>query len=155
MDKKVDGKLQEVPNTYENISEKLAELIAKRIGIKSAHIDIGTYNGAVGCFSYNLKGNTDMMNEGIDFITKKFPNYNPETGIDSKTKEYYSFDMIMQSLENESLKRQFLEVIIFDYIIGNTDRHQNNWAVLKNEYGESNIVLYDNRFIIVCICSRE
>jgi hypothetical protein len=53
--------------------------------------------------------------------------------------------MILNSLEEKKLKEQFLKITIFDYIIGNTDRHQNNWAVMRGKSGTLNIApLYDN-----------
>lgn len=86
------------------------------------------------------------MHEGVEFITQKeeYRYFDPESGLNKTTGTYYSFNMILSALEDRRLQRQFFEMLVFDYIIGNTDRHQNNWAVIKRKYGKPNIVLYDN-----------
>ncbi|MFQ9703519.1 MAG: HipA domain-containing protein [Enterocloster clostridioformis] len=38
----------------------------------------------------------------------------------------------------------FLKMLIFDYLIGNSDRHQNNWAILLEENQMTWSPLYDN-----------
>ena len=82
--------------------------------------------------SYNILKQDEELIEGISLINLKYPNYDPEKLFDDKKKEYYSLEMIMNSLEGiKDLKQNFIKVIFFDYIIGNTDRHQNNWGVIK------------------------
>jgi hypothetical protein len=142
--KNIDGNVIEVPNTYENVSEKIAEYIAIEIGIKNAHIDIGTYKGAKGCLSYNILKNNQTMEEGVSLITQKYPFYNLQTMYDEKSQTYYSLSLILNSLGDENLKRSFFKVLIFDYIIGNSDRHQNNWAIIKENNQIDIAPLYDN-----------
>ena len=53
--------------------------------------------------------------------------------------------MILNSLDNKNLEKDFFKILIFDYIIGNTDRHSNNWAIIRKENNEMEIApLYDN-----------
>ena len=58
-------------STYENVSEKIAELIAKELKINNAKIDIGTYYGNIGCLSYNILNNRQSMSEGVSYIYRK------------------------------------------------------------------------------------
>ena len=37
-----------------------------------------------------------------------------------------------------------LNMLVFDFLIGNSDRHQNNWAVLKSGDNTDFSPLYDN-----------
>lgn len=96
--------------------------------------------------SYNILKENEELIEGISLINLKYPNYNPEKLFDSKKKEYYSLEMIMKSLDEvENLKSSFLRVMFFDYIIGNTDRHQSNWGVIKNNEDIIKLApVYDN-----------
>ena len=96
--------------------------------------------------SYNILKQDEELIEGISLINLKYPNYDPEKLFDDKKKEYYSLEMIMNSLEGiKDLKQNFIKVIFFDYIIGNTDRHQNNWGVIKkNEDIIKLAPVYDN-----------
>lgn len=52
--------------------------------------------------------------------------------------------MIKKSLEPLKLFEDFLPVLIFDFLIGNTDRHQSNWALLMENRTLRLSPLYDN-----------
>ena len=139
--KNPDGSYSEC-NSYENFSEKLAELIANTIGMKNAHIDLGIYENEIGCFSYNIN---KPMEEIVSLITKKYPKYNEKLLYDEQNKIYYSIQMILSSLNNKKLEKDFFKILIFDYIIGNSDRHSNNRAIVRKDKDEFEIgPLYDN-----------
>ena len=96
--------------------------------------------------SYNILKDNEELIEGINLINLKYPNYDPDKLYDSKIKEYYSLEMILNSLESyPQIIEQFIKIMFFDYIIGNTDRHPSNWGVLKKD---GNIIglspIYDN-----------
>ena len=131
--------------TFENISEKIAELIAKELKLNSAKIDIGTYFGEIGCLSYNILGDRQTMAEGASYISREYPKYDALKGIDNDTGKYYCLEIILKSLVKEELKKEFLKIMIFDFIIGNSDRHWNNWAIIKTKSGKEYFSpLYDN-----------
>lgn len=137
-------KVEDIP-TFENVSEKIAELIAKELKINNAKIDIGTYYNDIGCLSYNILKDRHTMTEGVAYISRKYPKYDVSNGIDLESGEYYCLDMILESLSDEELKKEFLKVMIFDFIIGNSDRHSNNWAIIKTKSGKEYFApLYDN-----------
>lgn len=64
--------------------------------------------------------------------------------------EYYSLDMILHSLSDYDFYREFLKIPVFDFLIGNTDRHQNNWAILQNDEDVRLCPLYDNGSSLCC-----
>lgn len=119
--------------TKEYLAEKIASLIAKKLEIQSADVDIGTRNGRIGSMSYNILKKEEILVEGIQFISSYKLNYNQETLYDSISKEYYNLEMIENSIKNVGLKKvpkAFYKMLIFDFIIGNNDRHQNNWGFI-------------------------
>lgn len=131
--------------TYENISEKIAELIAKELKLNSARIEIGTYFGESGCLSYNILGDRQTMAEGAAYISRAYPKYDALKGIDNDSGKYYCLEIILKSLAKEELKKEFFKIMIFDFIIGNSDRHWNNWAIIKTKGGKEYFSpLYDN-----------
>lgn len=131
--------------TFENVSEKIAELIARELKINCAKIDIGTYYGDSGCLSYNILGDRQVMSEGVAYISRTYPKYDVQKGIDLETGKYYSLEIILESLKEKELKEEFFKIMIFDFIIGNSDRHPNNWAIVKNKSGKESLApLYDN-----------
>lgn len=64
--------------------------------------------------------------------------------MDIKTGEKYSLEMIEKVLNKFELFENFLSIVVFDYLIGNTDRHQSNWAFLMKDKNITLSPLYDN-----------
>ena len=52
--------------------------------------------------------------------------------------------MIKKALEPLGLFGDFLPICIFDFLIGNTDRHQSNWALIRKDKVMRLSPLYDN-----------
>lgn len=90
------------------------------------------------------------MIEGIQLINKYYPYYNEQILYDYQKDEYYSFEMILNSLKEYNLHKDFLAIPIFDFLIGNTDRHQSNWAVLQKDQSIKLCPLYDNGSSLCC-----
>ncbi len=95
----------------------------------------------------------EKLIEGINLISKYYPAYNPDNLYTTDIEEYYSLNMILKSLENYSFKEDFLKIMIFDCLIGNSDRHQSNWAIIKKDINGSEAKLaplYDNGSSLCC-----
>lgn len=131
-------------NTTDHISECLAYKLSNLIRIPCARFEIGTYNGREGSMSYSIIQNNECLVEGIDYISSIYPEYDPEKFFDNKSGDVYSLSMIEKALSKVGLFDEFLQIPIFDYLIGNTDRHQSNWAVLISDEKEKLSPLYDN-----------
>lgn len=143
-------KFTKTDKTTEHISEKLSYELANLLGLKSAKVDIGTYESRIGSMSYCINKENEYLIEGIYLINKLYPNFDPNTFYDSIKKEYYSLEMILNALEEFNLKNDFLKIVVFDFLIGNTDRHQSNWAIIDSA-GEFKISpMYDNGSSLCC-----
>ena len=121
--------------TGEYWAEKLAIEIGKLIDVKCARIDIGTYKGRIGSMSYNLvstnfEENYTCLLEGIVFIENKYPYYDKDKLEDPYSNNKYSIQMIQKSLNGILKIEEFYKIVIFDILIGNSDRHHSNWAIL-------------------------
>lgn len=148
-------KFPKTDKTTEHISEKLASELAKKIGLECAKIEIGKYNSRIGSMSYLINTEKEILIEGISLINSKYPTYNPRTMYDYLKDEYYSLEMILNSINDYNLVDDFLKIMIFDFLIGNTDRHQNNWAVISINDNIRMCPLYDNGSSLCCYLEDE
>ena len=131
--------------TTDHVSECIAYEIAQLLGLPCAKFELGMYHGREGSMSYNIiKKSNQILVEGIYFITLIYPEYNPEQFIDSVTKHRYSIEMVKKAIEQFVSIEGFLKMLVFDYLIGNSDRHQNNWAILIEDDKMEWSPLYDN-----------
>ncbi len=138
--------------TGEYWAEKLATEIGKLINIKCARVDIGTYKGRIGSMSYNILDDITSLTEGVEFILGKYPYYNKNKLLDEYSGNKYSIQMIENSLPETIEMKKILQMIIFDCLIGNSDRHHSNWGeIYSMDYKEHYFIfhwdispLYDN-----------
>lgn len=137
--------------TYEHISERLAYDIASVLNVPCAKIDIGTYNGRYGSMSYRINKDNEVLMEGIAFISQMYPEYDIDKLCDAKNKIYYSFKMIYPIAKLLKREKELMQMMIFDALIGNSDRHHSNWAVLVSpDYDIKFSPLYDNGSSLCC-----
>jgi hypothetical protein len=132
--------------TTDHISECIAFKLACILNIPCARFDLGIYNGKVGSMSYNIVNREGMrFQEGIHFLNLIYPYYDPDQLMDTESGNRYSVEMIFKALkEYKGVFDKFIEILIFDFLIGNSDRHQSNWALIY-ELGYWNLSpLYDN-----------
>ncbi len=142
-------------DTKECISEKLASQIAKLIGVDCAEIEIGQYQSIVGCMSYNIRTQDIQLIEGIGLINKILPSYDPEKLFDPVKKQGYTLSLNLDAIKEFNLEKDFLCMCIFDFLIGNSDRHQSNWAILKGKNSVKMCPLYDNGSSICCYVKEK
>ncbi len=132
-------------STTDHVSECIAYDLANLIGIPCAKFEVGLYNGREGSMSYNIVDNKEeTLIEGVYCISSQYNHFDTETLMDSETKDKYSLEMIKKALDPLGLFCDFLPVCIFDFLIGNTDRHQSNWAIIKKDKKVRLSPLYDN-----------
>lgn len=137
--------------TKDYVSEKLAADLGMLLNLPCAKIDIGKYKENDGSMSYLINEENEDLIEGIWLINQIYPNYSAEEMYDSSLCEYYSINMLEKSIEKYGLIKELLQTLIFDYLIGNSDRHQNNWAILNKGEGYYEFSpLYDNSSSLCC-----
>jgi hypothetical protein len=83
----------------------------------------------IGCLSKSMVSSSEnKLTEGIAYLTGFNSKYIP-----SQHKSDYTFQFICGSLrefELEDYIQNIIEIIIFDCIVGNSDRHQENWGII-------------------------
>lgn len=143
--------------TTEHISEHLAHQLGELLGVPTANVDLGVYDGRIGSMSYLVSQPGEFLIEGINFISGHYPKYNAETMQNEDDGTYYCIDHILKSVPSFLPDRIWIEMMLFDYLIGNADRHQSNWALLMRLSTENKFTiqlsqcpLYDNGSSLCC-----
>ena len=97
--------------------------------------------------SYNFIAETRRLIEAVAFIQDEYSSYERDILECVFTKEKYSIQMIMNSIQYPNFIYDLVRIIMFDFIIGNSDRHHSNFGFLVNKDTGNNIEfapLYDN-----------
>lgn len=124
-------------NCTEACSEKLAYEIAKVLKIKTAQIEFAKdENGTLGIISYLFSTSENPHTDAKDFFNAN----------DFDRKKFCTLNSIKAFLDKYGKNEfgSFIEMMVFDALIGETDRHEENWGLLKiarNKYTMS--PLYD------------
>lgn len=125
-------------NTFRYPMEFWSEIASSKIG-QWLEFDMLDYNigfdlnslQQVGCLSKSMVSSVNTLTEGIEFLRGFDSSYNPEMD-----EARYTIEFIFKSMERFDLghfQLHFIEMLIFDGIIGNSDRHQENWGII-NDY---------------------
>lgn len=148
--------------TTEHVSEHLAHQLGDILDVKTAEVDLGIRNGRIGSISYLINSNTQQLIEGVRFISGRYPKFNADTMVDEDNGNYYCLSMIEESMRGYINLDPIVEMLMFDYLIGNADRHQSNWALIADYAdGQKNRVvawmspLYDNGSSLCCYVTDE
>ena len=132
-------------NTLENCSEKIACEIAKIIGLPCAEYELGSYDNKQGSVSENflIKNNENyhliLGNEILASIIKDYPKDKRFKAREYKLNLVLKIlnifgknNVLISSIQNKTPLFVFLGYLIFDCLIGNQDRHHENWGFIVN-----------------------
>lgn len=115
-------------------SEIVSSKIGQYLGFNMLDYNIAynsRFNQKIGCISKSMVEHSEnRLTEGISYLTGFDSAYNPE-----KDKGKYTFSFISKALKQYKLQKHmasFVEMLIFDALISNSDRHQENWGFIVN-----------------------
>lgn len=124
----------------DNWSEKLSSEVAKAAGINVHDVELGKLGEQYGVIIYfSLEVGKEILHEGLEYISID--------GFDPEKRGGYSFQLIEEILKNENdeFLAGFIDILVFDALIGNTDRHCENWGIIEAEDGGKRLApAYDN-----------
>lgn len=122
----------------EACSEKIAYEIAVVLGYECAKIDLAKDdNNKIGVLNYYFSDRvTSSHTDIVAYLNKTH----------DERKNYYTISNIKEVLDkiNPSLFKDFVKIMIFDALIGEQDRHEENWGITEKQGTYSISPLYDN-----------
>lgn len=123
------------PNTGEDWAEKAAAEIARSIGVVSAAVELAQFGDRRGCISRNFiaVGQGEALVHGNEILALRVTGYD-------KTKRFRQQDHTLENIQRairelfpgdvaEGMLTQLAGYLVLDALIGNTDRHHENWGL--------------------------
>lgn len=110
------------------IAEKLSYELAKLLEIECARVDFIKHKANYCVGSYNFI-KTNEIYYSILFLFMKNIFENEEN---TKNKPPITFEYIKKTLDiyNEEIYKEIIKIIIFDALVGESDRHPDNWGII-------------------------
>ncbi len=131
----------------ESITEQLMTRIGQVLGIRVADSKLMLAKGQLRFLSkYFLEGK-DRLVHGSEIFSAYFEDEKFVQEVDKarEAKEFFTFQSVRAAITDvypdyaESLMESFVEMLFFDAVVGNNDRHFNNWGVIENIKKDSSV----------------
>lgn len=132
----------------EDWAEKIAYEIACQIGVPSAQYDLATYNGERGIRTKNFLMDSEEMVFGNQLLEHIATISGSQLERGQKSQTITRVSVILERLIIEPPKGWigtdhisdaldvFLGYLLLDALIGNQDRHSENWGLVQNQHGQ-------------------
>ena len=128
-------------NTGQHWAEKIAAEFAHLIDIPHARVELAIYGGDRGSVTKSFVRRRQEMIHGNQLLTDAVAGYNPERRFHQSS---HTIENIWTALEHvckdsaakREAKMRIAEYLVLDALIGNTDRHHENWGMLRERDGE-------------------
>lgn len=138
----------EVGVSWEDITELIAAKVGSILGLEMMKVEIVTRNDERGCLLRNFVDDLQakMHEEGGVLLESLADGYNELQESDSRNINLIEegFNMLTQFDYWGTIKDSFIDMLLFDILIGNQDRHPYNWQILYFDSGYRFSPIYDN-----------
>ena len=111
-------------------SEIISSEVGRSLGFDVLEYNIAKHESEIGCISKSMNTEEECLTEGVSILTGYDNTYKPQN---KESYSAYTFHFIKSAIESFNLGEQIediIKTIIFDSIIGNSDRHQENWGFI-------------------------
>ena len=133
--------------TGEHWAEKISSELADLLGIDHAKTELATYQGDHGSVSASFVRTSQQLTHGNELLARSIEGYDGRKKFNHTD---HTLDNIWRVLENalehseqaRQARIRIGEYLVLDALVGNTDRHHENWGLLKtalNDHFEESV----------------
>ncbi|WAC19843.1 HipA domain-containing protein [Luteolibacter sp. SL250] len=123
-------------NTGEHWAEKIASEIAFKLGLPTHKVELAKFEGDPGCAVLSFLEKNETLIHGNELMAGTIDGYDKHK---ERGQADHHFNNIVCALESrfpspETRMRvsiRFVGYLVFDALVGNTDRHHENWGVVQ------------------------
>lgn len=111
-------------------SEIIASKVGQALGFNVLDYNIAKHKDEIGCLSQSMIKDGESLVEGVNLLIGFDNTYRPS---DKESYSLYTFHFIKEAISSYGLSENIDDIIrtvIFDALIGNSDRHQENWGFI-------------------------
>ena len=124
------------PNTGQHWAEKIAAEIARLMGIVHARVELAEFQGERGSVTESFVRGGNQLYHGNQMLEEVVCGYSTEKKFRQSSHTLVNIWQVMDKVfvEPDGARRAKLciaEYLILDALIGNTDRHHENWGILR------------------------
>ena len=135
------------PNSGEHWAEKIASEVGWILDIPCARVELAVFQGNRGSASESFLDHHQELFLGNQVLERHLEDYN--TSLRRFEQSQHTLENIWKSLERvfedpdgtDAAKARFADFLVLDSVIGNTDRHNENWGIARR-YDQGNWVGY-------------
>ena len=137
------------PNTGEHWAEKIAAEIAETLAIPHARVELAAFQGERGTATESFARDRRGLFHGNQLLSMTVLGYDLEKRYHQSYHTLQNILNVFQSIvfavssdpsevkyRAENAEAQFADYLILDAVIGNTDRHHENWGLLGEWTGD-------------------
>ena len=122
--------------TGQHWSEKISAEIAARMGILHARVELAIFQDTRGSVAETFARGGRSLFHGNQILAGKVLGYNPQQRFGQSDHTLANIFLALEQTftSRASLRRakaMFVEYLVLDAVIGNTDRHHENWGILR------------------------
>ena len=123
-------------NTGQHWAEKIAEATAKKLGIDCAGVELALCEERSGSATKSFLSDGWELVHGNQLLGVRFPDHDEDKKYrqSKHTLEniFSAMDLVFDAADAAGAKQKLAGYFVLDALIGNTDRHHENWGALRN-----------------------
>ena len=127
--------------TGQHWAEKIAAEVADILRVYHARVELAEFRDARGSVTESFARSGRSLYHGNQVLERVIHNYDPEKRFRQSN---HTLENIFKAMDNIFLKTEaaksakmfIVDYLLLDAVIGNTDRHHENWGVLRKRVGD-------------------